>query len=160
MIPFSTRAPKLTQQNMTIEVWYLTKRPKCESNLHLEVTYRCIKGVIDIISDVSSKSPVIEAISEHVWEGWRGMAKAVDEESLIYVWNNGNTNSTLHMPELDGWHVCLCGQSICIWGNSRKLDKLIMAPNTQRRKGFDRKLVDLGPWIAQLRCLSFHRYIF
>lgn len=73
-------APKIPQQDMTIKVRNLTKQRKSEANLHLEVTNRSVKRMVDIISNVCTKAPIIGTVPENIRKGRGCMAETVHKK--------------------------------------------------------------------------------
>ena len=78
--PIPLRAPQFSQQNMTVEVTHLTQQTKCKPNLHLKVTNRAIKWVINIICNIRTKRPVVSAVSKHIRKRWGRVAEPMDEK--------------------------------------------------------------------------------
>lgn len=78
--PIALRATQFSQQDMAVEVWHLTQQTKCKANLHLKVTNRGIKWVIDIICNIRAKRPVVSTVSEHIWKWWGCVAEPMDEK--------------------------------------------------------------------------------
>jgi len=74
--------PEILQQYMAIEICKLTKQSKAKSNLPLKLTNRGVKWVIHVVSNDSSKSPVVCTVSEHIGQWRRCMAKAMHKKGL------------------------------------------------------------------------------
>lgn len=75
--------------------------------------------------------------------------------SPLYVWSSENTSSTWHRFERGEWLFRPCSQSTGIRASSRRWDRWLEDPSTQKRRVCDRKLEGRGPWTPQLSCLYF-----
>lgn len=78
----STRTSKTSQQDVAIKVWNLTEHPKPKPNLHLKITHRHVKRVIDVIGNPSTKCPVISTVPEDIGDRWSGVAESMNEKGL------------------------------------------------------------------------------
>lgn len=99
LVATSIRFPKISQQNMAIEVGDLAKHPESKANFHLELVHGCVKRVVDVIRNPSAESPVISTVPEDVCEGRCCMAESVHEEGLH------DTFEVVETPVIHG--VCL-----------------------------------------------------
>lgn len=62
----ASRAPEVPQQDMAVEVCDLAHNPKPKPNLHLQITHRGVKRVVAVVSNVSSKGPVVGAVPKDI----------------------------------------------------------------------------------------------
>lgn len=78
--PTAFRVAQFSQQDMTVQVWHLTQQTKCEPNLHLKLTNRGIKWMINIIRNIRAKGPVVSTVPKHVWKWWGRVAEPMHEK--------------------------------------------------------------------------------
>lgn len=62
----TTRTSEVPQQDMAVEVCDLAENPKAKANLHLQITHRGVQRVVAVVSNVSSKGPVVGAVPKDV----------------------------------------------------------------------------------------------
>lgn len=62
----TTRTSEVPQQDMAVKVCNLAENPKSKPNLHLQFTHRGVKRVVAVVSNVSSKGPVVGTVPEDI----------------------------------------------------------------------------------------------
>lgn len=62
----AARASEVPQQDVAVEVCDLADDPKAKPNLHLQITHWGVERVVAVVSDVSSKGPVVGTVPENI----------------------------------------------------------------------------------------------